>query len=171
MARSIALVSEKIAHAGHSLRLADLESPSGTEMRRVFLFWRSALIFLRLTHPEQNKVNRSTKALFFLAQIRHSDCGFTVSYSAWPSLAVDTVNGWMDACSSITTAAVYISIRRQTMWEPMCPRMQMPLTGRDGLCDGEQKLHAHWEGCDRLGERLIVFVIRNYIGPTLVSYV
>lgn len=35
-----------------------------------------------------------------------------------------------------------ISIRKQTMWEPMCPRMQMPLSCRDGLCDGEQEVHA-----------------------------
>lgn len=39
-----------------------------------------------------------------------------------------------------------ISIRRQTMWEPMCPRMQMLLlhTRGDGLCNGEQ--HAESAG-------------------------
>lgn len=41
-----------------------------------------------------------------------------------------------------------ISIRRQTMWEPMCLRMQMLLfhTRGDGLCNGEQNQHAEMTG-------------------------
>lgn len=43
--------------------------------------------------------------------------------------------------SSITAAAVHVppaASCRHTMWESMCPRMQMPLTGRDGLCNGDR---------------------------------
>lgn len=39
---------------------------------------------------------------------------------------------------SIIAAEVYISIRMQTMWVPMCPTMRLALTGRGGLCDGER---------------------------------
>lgn len=146
----------KNPRTGHSPRLADLESPSGTDMRRVF---PSHFISNRLTHPEQNKVKGLTKALFFLPSFLSFRLR-SVSNSAWSSLTGEAVvNGWMDgrAGYSITAAAACISIRRQTMWEPMCPRLQMALTGRDGLCDGE--LHADCTGCDRLGEwqsRLLV---------------
>lgn len=56
--------------------------------------------------------------------------------SAWSRLSLWML--WMDQCTGGRAASqpqVYIRIRSQTMWEPMCPRMQMPLTGRDGLCD------------------------------------
>lgn len=58
------------------------------------------------------------------------------------------VNERRDGCagSTITAAAAYFttSASATRSCEPMCLRMQMPLSGRDGLCNGEQHLHA---GC------------------------
>lgn len=78
----------KNPRTGHWLRLADLESPSGTDVRRVF---PSHFISNRLTHPEQNKVKGLTKALCFFPSDLSVRLRF-VSYSARFSL---TVNGWM----------------------------------------------------------------------------
>lgn len=159
----VALVAsvKKIAGTVHSLRLADLKKVHLAQRCAGCFSPRSPpsqLISMRLTHPEQNKVNIISKALFFSVYIRLLDCGRrpTAPGPLSPTVLMLWMNGGADgrAGSSITAAAVYISIRRQTMWEPMCPRMQMPLTGRDGLCDGEQDLHADWAGCDRLRKRL-----------------
>lgn len=72
--------------------------------------------------------------------------------------------GW--AGRSIIAAEVYISIRMQTMWVPMCPTMRLALTGRGGLCDGGQRettccrnvmrLGYEWEGeREMLGKDMI----------------
>ncbi|KAL7405401.1 hypothetical protein ABVT39_000095 [Epinephelus coioides] len=143
MARTIALIVSvrKIARTvAHSLRLADLEGPSGTDMRRVFSLFScppSHPISTRLTHPKQKQSQEIKEGTNVLC----TDPPFRLR----PVLphSVDAVRrqryGWAGRQQHHSRS---ISIRRQTMWEPMCSRMQMPHTGRDGLCDGEQELHA-----------------------------
>lgn len=104
MARSsIALVVSvrKIPGIGHSLRLADLESPSGTEERRVSLVQRSALAITspwgwQLHIPSESK-DQERETMFVSARIPHSDCGWCPAATAhWSSLTVDAVwmGGW-----------------------------------------------------------------------------
>lgn len=151
MARSIALIVSvrKIARTVvHSLRLADLEGPSGTDIRRVFLFSavRPHIRSPRGLHiPSKNKVEKikeGTNVLCTDPPFRLRSVSRSLQRPVLP-YSVDAVerrrHGWAGRQQHHSRS---ISIRRQTMWEPMCSRMQMPHTGRDGLCDGEQGLHA-----------------------------
>lgn len=78
------------------------------------------------------------KALWIRIFIRRSDCG-APSPCEW-------AKGWMCGQHHHSRSSLlhYLSIRNQTKCEPMCLRMQMRLSGRDGLCNGEQHLHS---GC------------------------
>lgn len=103
--------------------------------------WHWVLVW-QLTYPEkkQSQISR-----------RLSDSRF-VSVIQAPAAALHPVNGRirMGGQQHHSRSILHhnISIRRQTMWEPMCPRMQMLLlhTRGDGLCNGEQEQHAERAG-------------------------
>lgn len=164
MARSIALVvSVRINRSDRSLTAACgfRKSIWHRDAQGVSLFAVRPHIWSPwgFTHPEQKQSQEIKEGRHYFSLLRS-----LIQTAAGGPLSHSGCCEWMKgmdgrAGSSITAAAAYISIRRQTMWEAMCPRMQMPLTGRDGLCDGEQELHADWAGCDRPGQRLIVSVI------------
>lgn len=118
--------------SGHSLTPAELESPSGTKMHRVFLFSRSSLTSqIHGYYHQRNKTEVSRKGVpNFSVHIPHWHCGGRVVLSQCG--CCEWTDGRVE--SSITAAAGCSSIRRQTMWGTMCPRMQMSLTVRDGLC-------------------------------------
>lgn len=140
MPRGVALVvsvRKNPRDRSHSLRLADLESPSGTKMR---MFSLSAVLpHIIITFPPRERGSTSDirvkkaearRRVFLCANLSHSDCG-------WCPAAPWCCGGceWMDedgwggrageqqhhSRSKSTSASC-----RQTMWEPMCPRMQMP---------------------------------------------
>lgn len=164
MPRGVALVvsvRKNPRDRSHSLRLADLESPSGTEMR---MFSLSAVLpHIIITFPPRERGSTSDirvkkaearrrvflplcKSLSF--RLRLVSRSALVLWRLW----MDGW-GWMGWAGRRAAASqpqqVYISIlQADHVRAHVSENADASLAGRDGLCDGELELHADWTGCD-----------------------